>query len=852
MKNKYNKRKYKLQTGVQQIQMDTPDYGKAYEIQAEQSAKNKGISQVAQQFSGSFAPAGQVGGMAADVIRNRAKNKKTGSVAGGAVEMGSSGAALGMQLGGPWGAAAGAVVGGVYGGIKGAKDYEKIKAAAQAEEKRVEIDNFNKTVKEGASTDAQSNLNEMARGATNFAQKGKYKVKTKQPRLIETEGREPIFSPKKSDGTRDLLYYNPNDPTHEEGGVKAMVIPKAQNGKQRTVAQPSSTAVLRTPKLKFNKNYKKIQKMEGKALQQDIANKDKSLKSYKNFLQNKNQYLNSEKEKSNLRSELDEYRNTMSGFSKWEDVNYNSFNDFLETVIGKHKNMSPEERNKITRKSFEEWKTKNPQEDPSENIIEMFDRTGLTSWDDVKRFQAEDAKRQKENPNEGKDKLGALMEVASAIPGGKFIPFKGTTSAVKNTYNKVRGITKQASDIGEKVFTPTIGTLNKLKKVGKGYINKGLNTLDEIGDYSTLAQMYDSYFGNNKVQEKVFGAKQLKVNDLNNTAFSQNLSSTPSANAANTFFQPQTGINQVARQIPQERRQEKINTPRSHKKSVGPVKTVEPPMLYEMKPPPPRSTFNTKNDFKKGGKYIKVYKEGTDGTEPGATYKHTKTFKSKPAYQAALQAHDDSLNLYSQSRYFTDLVKGSGLYNSTIENPEVKNITRSGLGRAQSPLKAYGAPNEYTEEIMSVAGMNPMRKDLYSRKESQYKSFKEWEEAKASGQPHSTHEGYEINMYKHPEMALNFQPDTAEVIQPRRSKFKTSSDSSTTKTPVRPIQVPTRETVADTSKTKTTPVVANKPVATRGKFVGREKTLLDKAGEFLNKVGSSKRMSNGKSVRVFK
>ncbi len=55
--------------------------------------------------------------------------------------------------------------------------------------------------------------------------KGAYKIKTRD---IETEGREPIFSPKKKDGTRDLLYYNPSAPTHEEGGVPAKVVPKSQ------------------------------------------------------------------------------------------------------------------------------------------------------------------------------------------------------------------------------------------------------------------------------------------------------------------------------------------------------------------------------------------------------------------------------------------------------------------------------------------------------------------------------------------------------------------------------------------------------------------------------------------------
>ena len=342
------RKKYKFQGGIQRIYNDTPDYSKAYEIQAEQAAKNKGITQTAGMLSGAFAPVGQVGGLAADVIRNRSKNKKAGSVAGGAVEMGTSGAALGMQLGGPWGAAAGAVIGGVYGGVKGAKDYQKIKAAAQAEEKRVEAENFNKTIAQGTSTDAQSFL----------AKKGKTKVKVKQPRLIETEGREPIFSPKKADGTRDLLYYNPNDPTHEEGGVKAVVMPKN----------------------KYN-----------------------------------------------------------SGVS----------------------NLMPRR--------------------------------------------------------------------------------------------------------------------SKVSLLGSGMM--------------------------------AVGAKQVKVKELNDTSLSQNLGGMPAANAANKFVQPMAGKMQVARQIPEYRRKEKQNTPRSHKKENPDTnRIIDPPMLYEMKPPPPRSTFNTKNDFNKGSKKVKVYR----------------------------------------------------------------------------------------------------------------------------------------------------------------------------------------------------------------------------------------------------
>jgi hypothetical protein len=748
MKNKYNKRKYKLQAGVQQIQMDTPDYGKAYEIQAEQSAANKGISQVAQQFSGSFAPVGQVGGMAADVIRSRSKNKKTGATVGGAVEMGTSGAALGMQLGGPWGAAAGAVVGGVYGGIKGAKNYEKVKSAAQEEERKVEVANFNKQFVEGNSTDAQATL----------AKRGKYKVKTKQPRLIETEGREPIFSPKKKDGSRDLLYYNPNDPTHEEGGVKAVVMPKKKytNGTGDLQISPNNANTFNSIATGTAKPYTR------KPNDPIVFGQEPG-----------------------------------------------SFGNKMGQVLALGKQTMPGQGYQFT-----------PSETAKQTAISY--ATGAS----MGKLMSPVLKNAKPVMNKGANLMTTFMDTT---------PYVEKLGFKKNGTSKVQAF--------------------------KNKYNNGTNSL-------MPKRSKESLVGSGIM---AVGAKQIKVNDLNNTAFSQNLSNTPPANAANAFIQPQAGINQVARQIPQERRKETKRTIRSHKK-VNPDlnKIVDPPTtydmmerpplsrvnkdtLYEAKLPKPTNTYNTKNNFKNGGKYIKVYKEGTDGTESGATYKHTKTFKSKPAYQAALQAHDDSLNLYSQSRYFTDKVKGSGLYNSTVENPEVKNITRSGLGRAPSPLKAYGSPNDASEEIMTVAGMNPMRKDLYSRKESQYKSFKEHKEAEASGQPHGTHEGYEINMYKHPEMALNYVPDTAKTIEPRRAKFKTSSDNSTTtRTPVRQIQTPTKETIVDTSKIKTTPVVATKSTATRGKFVGREKTLLDKAGEFLNKVGSSKRMSNGKSVRVFK
>lgn len=112
------------------------------------------------------------------------------------------------------------------------------------------------------------------------------------------------------------------------------------------------------------------------------------------------------------------------------------------------------------------------------------------------------------------------------------------------------------------------------------------------------------------------GAKQLKVKELNDTALSSNLTGMPAVNTANKFIQPMADIQQVARNIPEYRRKEKKNTPRSHK-TVNPDtnRIIDPPMLYEMKPPPPRSTFNTKNDFNKGSKYVKTYAEGTSSLE---------------------------------------------------------------------------------------------------------------------------------------------------------------------------------------------------------------------------------------------
>jgi hypothetical protein len=347
MKTKYNKRRYKLQAGVQYAVSDSPeekpDYSEAYGKMGKASARNKTITDAGAQIAGPvYGAIAQQGSIAGDIVQSNISDKKAGSIAGGAIKMGSTGAAIGTMIMPGIGTAVGAGLGALAGGFMGASDYASQKKAAKKAEEEARLANLSKNIKAGSATDAQSFT----------AKKGKYKLRAgtstfKQPRMIETEGREPIFSPKKADGTRDLLYYNPNDPTHEEGGVKAVVMPK----------RPAS----------------------------------------------------------------------------------------------------------------------------------------------------------------------------------------------------------------------------KYSLVGSG--------------------------------KMAYGAKQVKVNDLNNTAFSQNLTGMPSANVANKFVQPTTGIHQVARQVEENRRKEKIRTPRSHKKENPDTnRIIDPPMLYEMKPPPPRSTFNTKNDFNKGSKRVKVYR----------------------------------------------------------------------------------------------------------------------------------------------------------------------------------------------------------------------------------------------------
>lgn len=80
----------------------------------------------------------------------------------------------------------------------------------------------------------------------------KYKKGTKNLRQIETEGREPVFT---KDGK--LISYNPNEPTHKEGGVIGLVVPedkysdyalKLHNSTSKTKIFPEGSSIVTAEK----------------------------------------------------------------------------------------------------------------------------------------------------------------------------------------------------------------------------------------------------------------------------------------------------------------------------------------------------------------------------------------------------------------------------------------------------------------------------------------------------------------------------------------------------------------------------------------------------------------------------
>jgi predicted RNA-binding protein len=523
MKKRYIKRKYKLQEGISYLDsstLATPDYQKALDIRETQD-KNRGSAAQVGEIAGMFVglPPGITKGVlkGIDEVSSSLTKDSTGNYKSKEMEVldtfanpvntinnamnlvGRGKEARNQAAANLWSGSLGALgekkllgMKNPLGGDKilgmknpfkknpfGKTTAEKVKDAAIAEEERVAQENRNKWF-----TDAPSQTTVQ----TALAKKGKYKVKTKVktkvPRLIETEGREPIFSPPDKNGKRKLLYYNPNDPTHAEGGVKAMVMPRAQQGKKNTKPftwkPPGNVAEFTEAKKMSSSKAASVRQKQGDSLPEDFI-------------------------------ELVEPSGTLS----YDDV------------------------------------------------MRSYDRTGLSKE--------------------------TAIEAVGALP---FVKYMKLLNGPKLAYKEY--LLSKALRYGSKGSAAL-----QAKEMSEEKYNNGVsNLMPKRSKISLLGS------GNMAV-----GAKQLKVNTLNDAAFSSNLTGMPAINAANKFIQPMAGKMQVARQIPEYRRKEKQNTPRSHRKENPDTnRIIDPPMLYEMKPPPPRSTFNTKNDFNKGSKKVKVYR----------------------------------------------------------------------------------------------------------------------------------------------------------------------------------------------------------------------------------------------------
>jgi len=563
-----NKRKYKFTAGIQRIEMDTPDYSKAYNLQAEKNAQRQGITQAAGAFSGAYKPIADVGSMAGNVIRSNNKSQG-GAVAGGAVEMGATGAALGMQVGGPWGAAIGAGAGAIYGGVTGSMEYKKGKKLQEQAERDVALTNANKKFKETSNTSAQSYL----------AKRGKYKLRTgtstfKQPRMIETEGREPIFSPKKADGTRDLLYYNPNDPTHEEGGVKAVVMPKNRYNNGTSNLMPKRPA----------SKYSLVGNgMMAKGVQKTKAAAPKFVAPQQKM------------------SHTDSVAHQVDKILKYEQLRGGPGGAPLPQY------SDPKYKKMLMDKIYPEVSKIMPNASAMEKG-EAMDLVFNSGWDDNSgkitldpRAYALQEYYRKNDPSK--------LDAEGNWAGRKGAPYsfdkEYANTIGKLSENERRIMMNKGRDWFYKHRAPK-GSTWDLKTQGPhpNYKDTWYGRIWNTNDFSPFNPNNPAF-----IPKKAAGSKQLKVNTLNDTVLFSNLGGMPAVNAANKFIQPMAGKMQVARQIPEYRRKEKQNTPRSHKKENPDTnRIIDPPMLYEMKPPAPRSTFNTKNDYNKGSKKVKVYR----------------------------------------------------------------------------------------------------------------------------------------------------------------------------------------------------------------------------------------------------
>lgn len=181
-------------------------------------------------------------------------------------------------------------------------------------------------------------------------------------RKIETEGREPVF-----DSKGELIYYNPNDSTHSEGGVKAFVVPKdtystsqlqAINKTSETKIFPEGSSIVTAEKGKADKaiiayktGNKQLLNKIIKSMPEDKASKYKKGTDY---LSNYNTY-----KKGSFTADGYKYKTingklhtSKEGVENWVRPNENQYNainsQYFNGYLGKYvnsNNISPNSLN---------------------------------------------------------------------------------------------------------------------------------------------------------------------------------------------------------------------------------------------------------------------------------------------------------------------------------------------------------------------------------------------------------------------------------------------------------------------------------------------------------------------------
>jgi hypothetical protein len=223
-KAKYKSKPKKYPTGIQDLQSDNPQ-GSGL------ASKFNGAAGGATAIFNNFSDAMNLGHSGDIQAQSNAAGDSTDNpykqgVGGQAMAKGGlAGAKAGFEVGGPIGAAVGGVLGvasGVFKGQANAEARKKYQAYNDARLKQRVIG------QQMAKDDPYQNLKYVK--GTKYKHKANQKLdeKAKSKANIEFEGGEPIFSPKKKDGSRDLLYFDKNGPKHSEGGIPAKVVAKGQ------------------------------------------------------------------------------------------------------------------------------------------------------------------------------------------------------------------------------------------------------------------------------------------------------------------------------------------------------------------------------------------------------------------------------------------------------------------------------------------------------------------------------------------------------------------------------------------------------------------------------------------------